>query len=694
MNLETLTVAGRFVVPISEYDSPSSRIRGFQEIDEFGLCGPTPMMVLTHDAFVHYLAFDGLTPPVEQAIRQAFRAIREANPTRGAYIGRAFYVPGIDNPHGPRTAAINDENQYVEETIKFYEFVRTNNYHLSSESNIALILHPFINVGDQREYYGGRLLRESEHLPWSGGYAVLRPSPGNPECVEIAATFGPDEAVQSTPSDRFRVDPIEGNILSKEIAHKDTTLVPGEGTEYRLTPVPNAFRDRQSLTDEELIAVAREAWKVFQKHPDTRVEFIVQSDGIYVREIAPRGTIEIDRLFKFSEGEEMTGDVVVVRSVKDIGRITGDETIVYLHPDAFRERTTDVFAYLVNKGLKRLVAITYGRTTTSHPTKVISESGYSVIPWGLHELRNDQRLRISRNPDGTPHVENLEPYADAVVSLEETAVIMQGADGQKAARISRMRSAGVTTPAGFVIRSESLWQWLKTLGVDKRISDLRLSNHDIADDAIAQSKAIQYLVESSDFPIEIREQLQAATRSLGNQKLIVRSTGPEDIDGRSHAGLYVSTPNVSPDDLEWAAKETIASYFSAASIQALIHAGVDPLRIPVAVLVQEYIPPQAGTLGAVVFTHEKEMTIELAAGSPEPIVSHRATDYYRITINRSDGSVTIDRIGDPTFDSDNQLIQSIIQSARHIEELFRSYQDIELLVTKNKDLIILQARPL
>lgn len=652
------------------------------------------MLALTHEAFVRYLAFDGLTPPVEQAIRQAFRAIREANPSRGAYIGRAFYVPEIDNPHGPRTAAINDEDQYVEEIVKFYEFVRRNDYHLSPESNIALILHPFISVGDRREYYGGRLLRENERIPWSGGYAVLRPSPGSPECVEIAATFGPDEAVQSTPSDRFRVDPIEGTVQSKEIAYKDVTLVPAEGTEYRITPIPDAFRNRQSLTDEELVAVAREAWKVFQRRPDTRIEFIVQPDGVYVREIAPRGIIEIDRLFKFSEGEEMTGNVVVVRSVEDIGHITGNEAIVYLYPDAFRERTTDVFAYLVNRELKRLVAITYGRTTTSHPTKVISEAGYSVIPWGPHELRDGQRLRISRNPDGTPHVENLEPYADAVVSLEETAVLMQGADGQKAARISRMRSAGVTTPAGFVIRSEALWHWLKNFGVDRKILDLHLPSHNTDSDVERQVKDIQRLIESSDFPKEIRGQMQEAARSIGKHKLIVRSTGPEDFNGRSHAGLYVSTLDVALDDLERAAKATVASYFSAAGIQALKHAGIDPLRIPVAILVQEYIPPQAGALGAVMFTHEKEITIELAAGSPEPIVSHRATDYVRVTVVRPDGTITQEEIGKPPFSVTNDVIQAIRGTAAHIEELFRSYQDIELVVTNEGNLVILQARPL
>lgn len=693
MSQEILTESGRFVVPISEYDSPSSRIRGFQEIEELGLKGPTPMMALTHDAFVRYLAFEGLTPPVENAIRQAFRTIREANPSRGAYIGRAFYVPGIDNPHGPRTAAIYNEDQYVEEVIRFYEFVRTNNYHLSPEANVALIFHPFINVGDRRESYGGRLLRDSERLPWSGGYAILRPTPGNPECIEIAATFGPDEAVQSTPSDRFRVDPIEGTVLSKEVAYKDVTLVPGEGTEYRLTPIPDAFRDKQSLTDEELIVVAREAWKVFKTRPDTRVEFIVQPDGIYIREIAPRGIIEIDRLFKFLEGEVMTGSIVEVRSKIDIARITGPEAIVYLHPDAFRERTTDIFALLVNLGLQRLVAFTYGRSTTSHPTKVISEAGHSIIPWGAQLLRDGRRVAITRNPDGNPHVEFLDPYADAVVPLRETALLVQGADGQKVSRIARMRAAGITTPDGYVIRSEALWHWLKEHTIDQKIRTLTSNTLDTTEHLEQVVAEIQRLIMETDFPTQLSEQLKDSARALGDSSKIVRSTGPEDINGHSHAGLYVSTPDVSIDDLERAVKATVASYFSVASLQALMHTGVDPLRIPVAVFVQEYIPPHQDTRGAVVFTDDKSITIELAAGTPELIVSHQVRNYIRVTASRSGGPLTREEIGSLSFTIPDDIIQTILKTARRIEELFRTWQDIELVVTPEGNVVVFQARP-
>lgn len=96
--------------------------------------------------------------------------------------------------------------------------------------------------------------------PRSAGVAfTLNPSNGDRSCVAIDASWGLGEAVVSgsvTP-DNFLVDKVLFSVTSRTVSHKHIEHVLGDGRQVEELPVDDERADSPSLTDEEIIAVAR-----------------------------------------------------------------------------------------------------------------------------------------------------------------------------------------------------------------------------------------------------------------------------------------------------------------------------------------------------------------------------------------------------------------------------------------------------
>lgn len=691
---------------VAEYESEASRVQGFQELFRYGLKAPTPMFILGHSAFEAYCAAGYQLPAqLREEIGQVYDTMRVANPTRGPYIGRAFYIPGIDNPNGPRTAAIWNKDQYLEEITRFYQFVLEQGYAIDG-ADIALVLHPFISALERRERYGGIEIGEDE-LPFSAGYAVPEPRPGREQQVRVIATFGSDEAVQSCPSDIFLVDPDRGTIFSKETALKTHTYVPVSGSTYVERPIPSRFQSEQALTDEEAIAVAREATKVFLHRPQARIEFITQPDGIYVREIAPYALVSEHRLFSLPPGERIVAPIIRVGSETDISKISGPETIVFFPPQAFRSRTTDLFAQVAALATERLVALVYGTLATSHMAKVLAEAGRSVILVGDTDFPEGEQLSVSSDTEGRPVVEYLDSYHDTIVPFSDVQKHTHRVAGSKVARLSIMRNAGIPVPDGFGLTSQAVWQFLRDIGVCEVIVSLDRLDLSNREELERVTKAIQEKIVASQLPPQFAQKIQAAIEQYGFAEYAVRSSGSEDGERHSQAGLYQSATQVKSEEVFGEVKETVASYFSPASIIMVRQRGQLPSQLMVGVGVQEYVPALPGTVGAVVFTSsplardDKIIQIDVTGDSPEAIVSGTATDYLQVFVNRENGQIHREPIGKPNVKISDETVRCVVALSVKIEELFQSYQDIELIVTpgagsgKEEDAIaVVQARPL
>ncbi len=686
---------GSFIVPIEQYESPASRIRGFKELLKYKLCAPNPMFILGHAAFTQYLSHERLTPDIQNAIGNAFDTIRLHNPTRGAYVGRAFYVPGIDNPNGPRTAGIYDKKEYIREVEKFYRFVVTHNYHSDKNADIALIFHPFLSATDPRPMYGNIRLRTNEKLPWAGGLVVPHPEPGRKHQMEIHAAFGADESVKSYPADIYLIDPDRISVTQKHIALKNETTVPVSGSTYdEHFPIPRRFQSEQALTDHEILAVAREAEKVFAKRPFARIEFMIQHDGVYIREIAPWEPDDETELFRFPSGASITGPVIRVADESDIGRMNGPDAIVYFPPEASRRRTTDLFTMVAHAPqITRLVALCSGNITTAHAVKVIAESGHSIVMVGDKKFPDGIAVTVYKNNEGKPVVEPVDPYFDAIIPLADVQRLSAGEAGNKVGRLSMMKEQGIPVPDGFAISSQAIKRYLHDLSINRHIALLDAADPDNMTYIRTITDKIQKKILATPLPISLEERIRKATNIYNFPTYMIRSSGSEDGAGISRAGLYKSSSDVKPEHVPGMIRETIASYFSAASVIDILKAGQLPSDIAVGVGIHEYIPDLPGTLGAVVFTYPDSITIETVEGSPESIVSGTAKDFIRITYDRKNKHSSLTPVGSPKQHITDDMIHNVVRTVSQIEELFKTYQDVELMIRPDGKLWVFQARP-
>jgi len=694
---ETGDMTKKFIFDISEYESPSSRIKGFQAIEELGLNRPRPMLVLGHNAFEEYKRV-GLTLTLQEAIFDAFSQIREQNPKRGAYIGRAFYVPGIEAPNGPRTAAIRDKSEYMNEVQKFWHFVRENNYDIEG-ADIALILHPFIDVMDPpRTKYANLKLSVEESLPYSAGSVYPAPLPGIPGRVMIRTLFGPDEAIQHCPQDVFYVDSDTETVIEKKIAYKDKTFIPRGGNNYVLAEVPKGFRSKQSLTDSEAISIAQWARNL----NDVRAEFIVQDDGIFFREIAPYDPSQEYELYDLMEGEEIIGPVIRISKIEDVAKIRYEGSIVYFSRSAFQERTTDIFKRVSDQSNSKITALSFGYFETNHPVRIIRDrilperKRHNLIFVGDREFEDNDWVKISLDVTGKPEVCYQRPFTRAIVNAADTKQLRNGEAGNKLARLSVLAEAGIPVPNGFVIKSNAIWEHLKNIGVITYIDKLASIKRNQQGGITSISDSIRNTIITSSLSGDFKEQLDKAIAECSCERFVVRSSGDEDGKDKSSAGLFESHTNVLPDEVESRIMETVASYFSPTAILDRQRNEQNPLNVSIGVGIQEYIfdPNDSNQMGGTAFTYPEKIVFEIAKGTAESVVNGQAET--QVVFNRKTGMAESrpEKYNHDIIQKFEKIQPKLQEYIREIELMFSDYQDIEWVYNQKHGLVIVQARPL
>ena len=99
----------KYIKDINKVNSKVDRIIGLQKLQKAGLDTPKPVKIILPQAFKEYQENKQFFSQFTQEVFDAFSSIRNTNPDRGVYAGRAFYVPGIKQPPGPRSSSVKDK---------------------------------------------------------------------------------------------------------------------------------------------------------------------------------------------------------------------------------------------------------------------------------------------------------------------------------------------------------------------------------------------------------------------------------------------------------------------------------------------------------------------------------------------------------------------------------------------------------
>jgi hypothetical protein len=271
------------VSPMDEYleeeaaSEKELRISGFKLLKDAGLRIPKPIYIVTDKAFSLYLHTqlpDGsrrLPQELRKALDQAFLSIVTSGKGRGVAVRRSYFTPGSPNRPGIRSPVVRTPvamRRYVKE---IFDFAIKYKFHLSVESRIAAILHPFIDP-----------------IPPEPGGSVCVVDLESERIIVVEALYGNDEGVLILPHDDYwfsygdlRI--IEGGTTMRK---KLCVSLGVKGTTH-IVPVHAGLRDIPVLSVGQARYLASEGKKFHEFHRGRyRLDYDWTRDGAFFVEAA------------------------------------------------------------------------------------------------------------------------------------------------------------------------------------------------------------------------------------------------------------------------------------------------------------------------------------------------------------------------------------------------------------------------
>jgi len=296
--------------------------------------------------------------------------------------------------------------------------------------------------------------------------------------------------------------------------------------------------------------------------------------------------------------------------------------------------------------------------------------------------------------------------------------------GGKGASLSRMASAGLPVPPGFVVSATAFARFLDAHGVTGRILEaLELVDPASRPSLEAASREIKAMIRSLEVPPEIAEVIKEAYAELGRGEdvlVAVRSSAiAEDSQAASYAGQQETYLNVAgAPQVIGRVRDCWASLFGSHALFYRSEKG--SLRdTAIAVVVQRMVVPEKS---GVLFTADPVQrrrdccVIEATWGFGEALVSGLVVpDNYLVA--RADRRLlrsfvpakTVMLVRDPSGDGLRQMpvppeaerervltdseVQALIELAERVEAYFGAPQDIEWAI-EGGTVYLLQSRPI
>jgi len=360
----------QYIQDLIAVKSKCDRIKGLQKMISGGLTIPSPVKILTPQAFLDYKKSGSLSTELVKQIKSAFKEIRMCNPSRGVYAGRAYFVPGLNQPPGPRSSSVTDDNVIIGEVEKLFEFAKKNEFDVKG-SEIGVIFYPFINPT----------------MPFGGG--CVTPVLNNKQHCLIEYIFGNDEGVQSFPHDSYLVDFSKAKIIKKQIDKKTEYLQATTQFGYETQVVPDEYRNKQLLNDENIIGISKQYNTFFNTFGSHRLEFALQKEGVFFRECTP-----FQEVARSSQDLHITGEVVAIKKTKDIQKILRKHNILFIDPTIIQKRNMDLLTGLAFSVKHKKIILYPGTASTAHAATILRERGHTLVFVGNQKYQTGQRVKI------------------------------------------------------------------------------------------------------------------------------------------------------------------------------------------------------------------------------------------------------------------------------------------------------------
>ena len=640
----------QYVKDIAEYRSKSDRIEGWRPLLEFGLKIPTPVKTVTHEGFIFYKK-NKVTGQLKDEVLAAFEEIRQKNPDRGVYVGRGYFVPGLQAPPGPRSSSVKSPDVALSEVEKLFEFAINNNFDKPG-AEINIIMHPFINP----------------IVPMSGG--CITPSRHSKSDLIVEAIYGNDEGVQSFYHDTFYVNVDKMIITKKVIQNKPQCLQATDDFKYETIELPSELQDVQCVDDFTILSVTRDFKKLIDKYGPHRVEFAVQSEGVYFRDYTP---FEFSKDLNISAFANTKGTVIKVSTLDEVKNIKNTSQILYIDPLVIQQRNMDLLTSLAYNFDQPMIVLYPGSASTAHAATILREKGHSVCYVGGTQFESGDKVLVT--------VKGNDLVVEKILENKQSWVLPSKFSGGKSARIWELDKAGIRVPKFFSLSSEALDYYLEENNLITRIDEISEErNKDILE---LKLKDFRNKIENGKIPEDLESLITEAFEKLNQPVVSVRSSANvEDGTKASFAGLFETVLKVDKTQLLISIKKCWASLYNLGAFTYAKHHNIPIYSMKMGLLIMEMLDPaKAGVLFTKDLSAKDDLTcvIEAVEGLGDKVVDGLGEPDV-IKVNKNNQSI----VSQTKNIMSQEEIKTLVTLGISIENKYNTPQDIEWAISKKE----------
>ncbi|MBD3362228.1 hypothetical protein GF362_00735 [Candidatus Dojkabacteria bacterium] len=634
----------------SEYKSSNPRIDGIRILEsirpdlKFEFAKSEETRVITDEEFRVYEKTGKLATSFLETLKNNVKSLLSNSKTGLLAFRRAYVVPGIENPPGPRFLDIKEFKDALKALEGIYDFAIEQEYHLKPKSKIEAFFYPFTDPPMLKFP-----IKDNVIFP-RGGYAVPKDIHGN--IITVLAVYGNHEGVQSLEGyDEYTVDIKRMIIIDKIIPQKFYAICTTETSQDQKIRVPIHHQFEQVLSDFEILEAALVCNKC-TKYADfpKRIEFSSDGESLFFNEV-----IDYELEEENDIDINIRGRILVVDGPEDISKITKKKSqILYISNNIVKTRDYGTLNSVAS--IRENLNILYpGTSATAHAMRVLTDSGHRAFVVGTKKFKDGQYVRITSEKSkiriftGIKEDENIIRLDSA--SLESVEQV-----GGKAFRLGQLIEVGYNVPQGFVIKSNKM---------NKK--------------KFFKSDEFQSMLD------ELDSAKKYAVRSSANV---------EDNENNAFAGQFDSYLNVKKDKL----KEKIIEVWKSAKTSHVkqISKSLDIKTIRMAVVIQEMIKPKySGVIfgGNIETKTRDQVVIEATKGYASEVVDGTG-EVRKIIIDKFLQKIILDEGKKEKINLSEVEIRALFAMYTKLEDNFDSLQDVEWTINKDRDIYLLQSRDL